>query len=53
MKKLTAIILAAIFALCLVGGALADKPYEGVTLSGVIETVLIGGKIVYTDGKFI
>jgi len=34
MKKLTAIILAAILALCLVGGALAqDKPYEGVTLN--------------------
>lgn len=28
-------------------------PYEGVTLNGVIETVLIGGNIVYTEGKFI
>ncbi|MBQ2990067.1 MAG: sugar ABC transporter substrate-binding protein [Clostridia bacterium] len=34
MKKLTAIILAAILALCLIGGAAAqDKPYEGVTLN--------------------
>ena len=29
------------------------SPYEGVTLNGFIETVLVGGKIVYTEGKFI
>ena len=29
------------------------SPYEGVTLNGAVETVLIGGNIVYTDGKFI
>ena len=28
-------------------------PYEGETLKGVIETVMVGGNIIYKDGKFI
>ena len=29
------------------------SPYDGMTLNGVVETVFIGGNIVYTGGKFI
>lgn len=29
------------------------SPYEGVTLKGSIETVMVGGKIIYNEGKFV
>ena len=29
------------------------SPYDGKTLYGAIETVFIGGNIIYKDGKFI